>query len=164
MQKNSIKKNTYAGFLTLSAVTITLFYFLKPENVILIYLLNLVFSFSFGPVSVLQWAMYTDAADYSEWKNKRRATGLIMAASLFALKFGLTLGGAIVGWSLALFGFVANQAQSQETLNGIIMLMSIIPAVFGLIGGALMFFYPLTNKMMVKIEEELISRRTEQTV
>ncbi len=158
------KKNTYAGFLTLSAVTITLFYFLRPENVILIYILNLVFSFSFGPVSVLQWAMYTDAADYSEWKNKRRATGLIMAASLFALKVGLTLGGAIVGWSLALFGFVANQAQTQETLNGIIMLMSIIPAVFGFIGGALMFFYPLTNKMMVKIEEELISRRTEQTV
>lgn len=158
------KKNTYAGFLALSAVTSTLFYFLKPENVILIYLLNLVFSFSFGPVSVLQWAMYTDAADYSEWKNKRRATGLIMAASLFALKVGLTLGGAIVGWSLALFGFVANQAQSQDTLNGIIMLMSIIPAVFGFIGGALMFFYPLTNKMMVKIEEELISRRTEQTV
>ncbi len=158
------KKNTYTGFLALSAVTSTLFYFLKPENVILIYLLNLVFSFSFGPVSVLQWAMYTDAADYSEWKNKRRATGLIMAASLFALKVGLTLGGAIVGWSLALFGFVANQAQSQDTLNGIIMLMSIIPAVFGFIGGALMFFYPLTNKMMVKIEEELISRRTEQTV
>ncbi|NMB83218.1 MAG: MFS transporter [Ignavibacteria bacterium] len=158
------KKNTYAGFLTLSALTTIFFYFLKPENVILIYLLNIIFSFSFGPVSVLQWAMYTDAADYSEWKNKRRATGLIMAASLFALKVGLTLGGAIVGWSLALFGFVANQDQSPETLNGIIMLMSFIPAVFGFIGGGLMLFYPLTNKMMVKIEEDLIARRAEQTV
>lgn len=158
------KKNTYAGFLALSAFTSIFFYFLKPENVVLIYLLNIIFSFSFGPVSVLQWAMYTDTADYSEWKNKRRATGLIMAASLFALKVGLTLGGAIVGWSLALFGFVANQDQSPETINGIIMLMSFIPAVFGFIGGGLMLFYPLTNKMMEKIEEELVARRQEQTV
>lgn len=158
------KKNTYAGFLALSALTTIFFYFLRPENVLLIYLLNIIFSFSFGPVSVLQWAMYTDTADYSEWKNKRRATGLIMAASLFALKVGLTLGGAIVGWSLALFGFVANQDQSPETLNGIIMLMSFIPAVFGFIGGGLMLFYPLTNKMMEKIEEDLIARRAEQTV
>ena len=42
------------------------------------------------PVAVLQWAMY-DTADYGEWKFGRRATGLIMAASLFALKLGVAL-------------------------------------------------------------------------
>ena len=82
--------------------------------------------------------MYTDTADFGEWKMGRRATGLIMAASLFALKLGLTLGGAIVGWVLAYYGFVANQPQTPETLNGIVLLMSIIPAVIGVIGGAMM--------------------------
>lgn len=113
-----------------------------------------------GPVSVLQWAMYTDAADYSEWKNGRRATGLLMAASLFALKLGLTLGGAFVGYFLAYYGFVANQAQTGETITGIILLMSFYPAIFGFIGVAIMMFYPLTNKMMVKIEQDLIARRS----
>lgn len=155
------KKNTYTGFLFISSVGCSLFYFLEPHNVILIYALNILISFAWGPVSVLQWAMYTDAADYSEWKNGRRATGLIMAASLFSLKLGLTLGGAIVGWLLAYYGFIANQAQSNETLGGIVMLMSIIPAIIGVLGALLMIFYPLNNKMMIKIEEDLTARRLE---
>ncbi len=155
------KKNTYAGFLMLSAAFNVIFYFLQPQNVLLIYFLNLLVSFFFGTVSVLQWAIYTDTADYSEWKNGRRATGLIMSASLFALKLGLTLGGAIVGWILAYYGFEANQAQSAETLNGIVMLMSVYPSLSGFLGSALMAFYPLGNKLMVKIEEDLLARRVE---
>lgn len=158
------KKNTYLWFLIASAVLNAFFYLMQPQNVLLIYGLNLAVSFFFGPVSVLQWAMYTDTADYSEWKNQRRATGLVMAASLFSLKLGLTLGGAVVGWILAYHGFVANQPQSQESVNGIIMLLSVYPAVIGVLGGLLMLFYPLTNKMMIKIEEDLTARRGEGAV
>jgi GPH family glycoside/pentoside/hexuronide:cation symporter len=159
LAKKFDKKNTYTGALLTSAIFCGLYYFLQPQDVLLIYALNIVVSFAFGPVSVLQWAMYTDTADYSEWKNNRRATGLIMAASLFALKMGLTLGGAIVAWMLDYYGFIPNQVQSVTTTNGIVMLMSIFPCILGIIGGLLMFFYPLTNKMMVKIEEDLIARR-----
>lgn len=153
------KRNTYVGFMFLAAIATSIFYIVEPQDVLLIYALNIVFSFSVGPVSVLQWAMYTDTADYAEWKQGRRATGLLMAASLFALKLGLTLGGAIVGWILAFRGFVANQEQTAETLDGIVLLMSLYPAVFGFIGGAIMIVYPLTNKMMSKIEEDLAARR-----
>lgn len=155
------KKNTYAGCLFISAAGSISFFFLEPTNVLLIYAINILISFAWGPVSVLQWAMYTDAADFSEWKNKRRATGLLMAASLFALKLGLTLGGALVGYILAYYGFVANEVQSAESVNGIIMLMSIFPAAFGIIGTLLMIFYPLNNKMMEKIESDLNERRME---
>jgi len=153
------KRNTYAGFLIIAAVANSFFYIIQPQDVLLIYILNIVFSFAVGPVSVLQWAMYTDTADYAEWKQGRRATGLLMAASLFALKLGLTLGGAIVAWVLAYYGFVANQEQSAEVLSGIVLLMSLYPAVFGIIGGLIMIVYPLTNKTMSKIEEDLAARR-----
>lgn len=153
------KKNTYAGFLIASAALNAAFYLLRPQDVLLIYALNLLVSFFFGPVSVLQWAMYTDTADYSEWKNRRRATALLMAASLFALKLGLALGGSLVGWTLANYGFVANQAQTAEATSGIVLLLSIFPAVFGILGGLLMLRYPLTNTKMVAIEEELTARR-----
>jgi GPH family glycoside/pentoside/hexuronide:cation symporter len=162
LTKKFDKKNTYGGALLISAVTTGIFYFLKPQDLVLIYALNIVVSFAFGPVSVLQWAMYTDVADYSEWKNKRRATGLIMAASLFSLKMGLTLGGATVAWMLDYYGFVANQIQSTVTTEGIVKLISLFPAVAGIIGGLLILsFYPLTNKMMVTIEEDLTARRKE---
>lgn len=158
------KKITYLSFLISSAVLCSIFYFLTPQNITVIYILNLMVSFFFGPVSTLQWAMYTDAADYSEWKNNRRATGLVMAASLFALKLGLSLGGAFVGWILAYHGYIANQAQSPDSMRGIILLMSFYPAIFGVAGGLLMLFYPLTNKMMIKIEEDLTARRKSSKV
>ena len=75
--------------------------------------------FFFGSVSVTQWAIYTDTADYGEWKFGRRSTALIMAASLFALKMGLTAGGTIVGWVLEGYGFIANEIQTESTLLGI---------------------------------------------
>ena len=159
LSKKFDKKLTYVGCLLISTIANGFVFFLGPQDVVLIFLLNIIVSFVWGPVSVLQWAMYTDAADYSEWKNGRRATGLLMAASLFALKLGLTLGGALVGYILAYYGFVANQVQSGETINGIIMLMSLYPAVFGIVGVILMMFYPLNNKMMIKIENELTARR-----
>jgi len=40
-------------------------------------------------------------------------------------------------------------------MNGIIMLMSFYPAVFGILGGLLMVFYPLTNQIMIKVEGRL---------
>jgi GPH family glycoside/pentoside/hexuronide:cation symporter len=153
------KSRAYVGFLALSAVTQALFYVVRPQDVMLIYLLNFIVSFAWGPVSVLQWAMYTDVADDMEWTNGRRVTGLVMAGSLFALQMGLAFGGAFVGWMLESHGFVANQAQSEDALNGIRLLMSLYPAVLGLAGAAVMLFYPLTDDLMVRIEQDLTSRR-----
>jgi glycoside/pentoside/hexuronide:cation symporter, GPH family len=155
------KKTVYSLFLMTSAAFSVAFFFIQPENVLLIYGLSVLVSFFFGSVSVIQWAIYTDAADFGEWKFGRRATGLIMAASLFALKLGLTLGGAAVGWILGAYGFEAGIAQSEETMTGIRLLMSFFPAIFGIAGGAIMFLYPLNDKMMVTIEEDLTARRGE---
>ncbi|MBN1996335.1 MFS transporter [candidate division KSB1 bacterium] len=158
------KKMTYLGFLAASALFNGLFFLIKPQSVLLIYFLQIVISFLIGPISPLQWAMYTDTADYGEWINGRRSTGLIMSASLFALKLGLTFGGAIVGWILGYYGFIANELQTPETQQGIRMLMTIFPAIAGLIGSAVMLFYPLTNKKMIQVERELEERRKSEEI
>ena len=152
------KKFVYSGFLISSAAFSCTFFFLQPDNILLMYTLNVMVSFFFGSVSVIQWAIYTDAADFGEWKFGRRATALIMAASLFALKLGLTFGGAIVGWMLDFHGFEPLVEQTESAITGIRLLFSIYPAIFGFIGGAIMLFYPLTDTFMVRIEEELEAR------
>jgi GPH family glycoside/pentoside/hexuronide:cation symporter len=157
------KRSTYAGFLGASGIFAALFYFLHPTDVILMFVFQFFFSFALGPVSVLQWAMYTDTADYSELKTRRRATGLVMSASLFALKLGVALGAAILAWILAAYGYQPNVEQTATSLQGIKLAMSFYAAIPALIGAAIMIFYPLTNKMMVKIEEELTARRKDIT-
>ena len=155
------KKETYGYFLGLASILGIAFFFLNPDQVVLIYLVNIVSGFILGPVSVLQWAMYTDCADYGEWKFGRRATGLIMAASLFALKLGVALGGAITGWVLAGYGFNSGEIQTAGTISGIRLLVSFIPAVFGILAFSTVLFYPLTGQKMKEIELELAARKLE---
>src|SRR5690625_6530530 len=63
--------------------------------------------FSTGPMVTLFFAMLADTADYSEWKTNRRATGLFYSAGTVAMKFGSGVGGALTGFLLAAFGYVA---------------------------------------------------------
>jgi GPH family glycoside/pentoside/hexuronide:cation symporter len=153
------KSAAYTIFLGLAGLSSGAFFFLKPENTTIMFILQLITSFSVGPVSVLQWAIYTDTADYGEWKKGRRATGLIMSASLFALKFGIAVGVSALAWILGAYGYQANVEQTEKGLLGIRMVMSVYPAIFALLGMGFMLFYPLNKKMMHQCETELIERR-----
>jgi GPH family glycoside/pentoside/hexuronide:cation symporter len=153
------KRNCYVGFLAVTGIFTAVFYFFSPGDVILMFIMQIIANFTFGPVSVLQWAIYTDTADYSEWKTHRRATALLMAASLFALKLGVALGGALLAGLLAFHGYVRGVEQTAGGLLGVKLVMSLYPTVPALIGAAIMLFYPLTNKMMVDIEKDLNDRR-----
>jgi Na+/melibiose symporter-like transporter len=52
----------------------------------------------YAPTIAVAWAMYADAADYSEWQTGRRFTGMVFATIGFSLKAGLALGSAIFLW------------------------------------------------------------------
>jgi len=113
----------------------------------------------YGFTIPLLWAMMADVADYSEWKNHRRATGIVFSAIVFALKAGLGFGGAITGFVLSLYGYVPNAEQSESALNGIVMTMSVFPAItFGLCAVCL-FFYSINKQAEIQITTELAERR-----
>jgi GPH family glycoside/pentoside/hexuronide:cation symporter len=153
------KHQVYAGLFILAAITTALVYYVRPDNLRMLFGLQLVTSFCMGPVSVLQWAIYTDTADYSEWKTGRRATALIMAASLFALKLGVAFGGAALGWILNAYGYAADTQLDAVAIKGICLSMSVYAAIPALLAGGLMLFYPLSNKKMSAIEADLMKRR-----
>ncbi len=155
------KKIVYAISLIGTGLTFMLYFFIQPNQVVLMFALQVVGGFLSGPQSPIVWAMYADTADYSEWRTGTRATGLFFSAATFAQKMGWTIGGALSGWLLAYFGFKANVVQSQETIGGIILLMSIIPAVASIIAGSMVYFYKLDNEFMHKIETDLKNRRKE---
>jgi GPH family glycoside/pentoside/hexuronide:cation symporter len=112
----------------------------------------------------LLWSMYADIADYSEWKTGRRATGLIFSSSSMSQKLGWTLGGAITGWMLAIWGFEANSVQTQEAQTGIRMMLSFIPAIGALISALFIIFYKLSDLFMLQVSNELEARRLKEVV
>ncbi len=103
--------------------------------------------------------MYADCADYSEFNTGNRATGLIFSSSSMSQKLGWALGTAVTGWLLGYFGFQANFEQSAETLKGIRMFLSLFPAIGTALSIAFICFYPLNEKKMLLISDELQTRR-----
>lgn len=153
------KKRVYLGAMAVATLLSGAFYSLRPDQLVPIFLLQILISICAGSIFPLLWSMYADIADYSEWKTGRRATGLIFSSSSMSQKFGWTLGGAVTGWLLAQYGFQANAVQTSEAIHGIRMMLSWLPAVGTVLSVVFIYFYPLNEKMMKRVSEELDARR-----
>jgi len=55
------------------------------------------------------------------------------------------LGGAVVGWLLTYYNYVPDQVQSDFTLTGIALMLTVIPGLFHFVMGLLMFRYRITD-------------------
>ena len=153
------KRAVFMGGLAGTAVFALAFLPLSPASVGLMFATEIVRQFVYGFTIPLLWAMMADVADYSEWLNRRRATGIVFSAIVFALKAGLGFGGAITGYLLALYGYVPNVTQTPATLDGIRLTMSVFPAIgFALCAGCL-FFYSIDKAAEIRITKELSERR-----
>lgn len=157
------KRNLFIVALIFSAAVNALLIFCGPTDIAAIFTLGIISEFAAAIFPTLFFAMLGDAADYSEYKNGRRATGLIYSAGSFATKLGGGLAGAIVGLILGYFHYNGQDAVAiQGAIPGIKMLMSWIPSIFALIGAVLMFIYPLTQHKLDEITLELNSRRAKE--
>jgi GPH family glycoside/pentoside/hexuronide:cation symporter len=154
------KRNVFGVFLFISTLFVIAFYFFSPTSVSLMFFSQILHGFFYGITIPLLWAMIADVADYSEWKNNRRATAIIFSAMMVGLKAGLSIGGALTTSLLGHFEYIPNSAQQTDiAINGIKLLVSIFPAIPFLIGVGLLFFYEIDKKMEVQIESDLKERR-----
>ncbi len=155
------KRDVFGITLFISTLFILLFYFFSPKSVELMFGSQILHGFFYGITIPLLWAMIADVADYSEWKNNRRATAIIFSAMMVGLKAGLSIGSALLTWILGLFNYVPNSdaVQTASAIEGTKMLVSIFPSIPFLIGVGLLFFYEINKKIEVNIETDLKGRR-----
>jgi GPH family glycoside/pentoside/hexuronide:cation symporter len=158
------KKNFYLVSMSVTALLTFGFYFVPPENIELVWAANTLINFCAAPTAPLVWAMYADTADYSEWKWGRRATGLVFSAASFAQKLGWAIGGAGAGWLLAYFGYLPNVAQSARTINGILLMMSVIPAIAAVAAVVALWFYEIDEDTVKRMGADLEARRGPEPV
>lgn len=156
------KKRAFTYIFLIAIFSTGVIYLIPPERLGLLFFFQITGSMTGGPLSVLLWAMYADTADFAEWKNGRRATGLVFSASTMSQKFGWAIGAYIALMLMAQLGFAPNEAQSAESLNGLLLLFSIIPAVIGLISIGILFAYPLDDATVEKMGADLAERRGEE--
>ena len=161
------KRDVFMIALFISTIFIILFYFFSKNSVVLMFVSQILHGFFYGITIPLLWAMIADVADYSEWKNNRRATAIIFSAMMVGLKGGLSIGSATVAWILGLYGYLVKDfdgvkesvIQPETAIQGTKMLISIYPAIPFLLAMGLMFFYEINKKKETQIELDLKERR-----
>jgi len=135
-------------------------WFVDPHSLTLLLTLfiviNILHLIQSGPIL---WAMMSDVDDYGDWKFGKRLTGISFAGNLFMLKMGLAVAGAIVAWILSWTGYVANQAQQNpQTLQGIIMMFSLLPMVSYFFSAWIVRYFKLNQTFLEKIKVDLAKR------
>ena len=146
-----------AGAIKLSAIV--LFYLLPLDAVWPQTAVQLLVGLGFGMIMVMAYSMFTDVAEYVDWKSGQQMTGLAISASIFAIKAGIAFGAAVPGFTLAYFGFVAGENQSDQANMGIEMAFAIAPALAIIPAGAAVFFYKIDRRTIAQIEADLNKRR-----
>jgi len=154
------KRDVFGGALLVSTVFLLAFYFFPPTAVAVAFAAFMLHGFCYGITIPLLWAMIADVADYSEWKNHRRATAIVFSAMLCGLKIGLSIGGALVAGILAHHGYQAGAPQQPEAVvDGIRLTVSVYCSLPFLAAVALLFLYEINKRMETRIEQDLQSRR-----
>ena len=153
------KKAVFIGGVAVTAIATAWVFWATPSSIGMLFWLSILWAIGWGPTVPLLWVMIADVADYSEWKNFRRATGFMFAGILFALKAGLGMGGWLSAQILNFYGYVPNVKQTERSLLGIRLGSSIYPALALVLVIGCLLFYPIGKSLNQKIQDDLTERR-----
>ena len=161
LTKRFCKRKVMMMSATLSGLLYASFYFLDPKNVTMVYALGFTIQLFNGISVPILWSMVADTADDAELRSGRRMVGLATSSIAFSYKFGLGLGGAIAGFLLAAIGYQANVVQTPEAIQGLILIMSVIPALSKLGVVIILYFYPLDQARLDDMQPRLKAMRAQ---
>jgi Na+/melibiose symporter-like transporter len=154
------KKAVIGTGFALSALNAFAMYLLSPTNTWGMLALAVSGSIVYAPTIAVAWAMYADAADYSEWQTGRRFTGMVFATIGFALKSGLALGSASFLWIMAgVFDYDTKLSNAANAIAGYHATSSIVVGLL-FVGGTLAIAACKLNKALtLQMAAELAERR-----
>lgn len=148
-----------AGF-GLAGLNSFAYYLLSPTNTLGMLVLAIIGAIVYAPTIAVAWAMYADAADYSEWQTGRRFTGMVFATIGFSLKSGLALGSAAFLWIMAgLFGYETQAPSAANAVHGYYVSSSLFVGLLFLGGMLSIAACKLNKSLTLRMADELATRR-----
>lgn len=153
---NYDKATIYRILIIVSGFLSGLMFFVAAENITLLFVLVICLGVVQMSTTPILWSMMSDIVDYEKTRSDRTLSGMVFSTNLFAIKLGIAIGGAAVGWILAWAGYVGGaEIQSDIAIYSINMLYTVIPGVTFISLGFLMLLYKLDNKKLQEISLEL---------
>ena len=141
--------------LAVGAISLVMYFAVKPGDMALAYVLYFILSFVVDLHAPVFWSAISEAVDYGHAETGKRVSGLSFGGISFAQKAGMGVAGAAVGYLLDFFEYSPDGVQGETTLIGLALMLTIIPGVFHVIMGGLMFRYKITDEYYETIKKKL---------
>ena len=141
------KKITWliSSTVTLSSLILFYFYDIKTLNELLF--LVAFIGFGSGAGGILFWSMLPDTIEYGEVLTGVRSESSLYGFMTFAQKGSIAIAVLILGWVLDAIGYQANQAMSEDTIDNMKIIMTLIPILGISCSLIIIYFYPIDSKM-----------------
>ena len=129
--------------------------FIAPGNLAVLFVLGCIAALGMGAPLVTSFAMVSDTVEYGRWHTGKPARSINFSVFIFSQKIGISVSSFLVGTVLSLCGYAANAVQSDTSLFGILLLMTLIPAVITIAMSLVMLRWNLSESRMESILLEL---------
>lgn len=126
-------------------ISVAMFFAVQPGDIVLAFVLYILLCFVVDLHAPVFWSAIAEAVDYGEIKDGVRASGLSFGGISFCQKAGGGLAGLAGGLLLAFFEYQPNTVQSDFTLMGLALMLTIIPGVFHALLGFVLFKYKISD-------------------
>ncbi len=141
--------------LLVAALSVAIYLFVGREDVALAFILYFLLSFVVDLHAPVFWSIISETIDYGQVKNGKRVSGFAYGGISVGQKAGMGIAGLMVGWLLTYFQYIPNQEQSDFSLMGIALMLSIIPGFFHALMGLFMFLYRINDGYYAGLKSEM---------
>jgi glycoside/pentoside/hexuronide:cation symporter, GPH family len=151
------KKEVGSVGLLIGGVSYLSLYLLPEVSITLFVMLTAVGMLGMNLFNIITWAFVTDVTDYHEYITGKREDGTVYSIYSFSRKIGQALAGGLAGIAITAVGYDTTMGtQSQEVLDGIYSLATLVPGIMFLLGFlVLAIFYPLNKKRTNQLADDL---------
>jgi len=149
-----VKLFRYSQILTFVLCT-AMYFTVGQDDIVLAFLFTFLIWFSADLYMPIFWSSIAEVVDYGHRKTGIRVSGLSFGGISFFQKLGMGIAGGLLGYLLSYFNYQADVEQREFTLNGIALLVTVIPAIFHLAIGLIMHKYFISNEYYDEVASDL---------
>ena len=150
------KKMIYlTGYCTMLVCYLLMFFFANSAMTFTVF--GAIWYLGLALVNSTQVGMYSDAVDFGVHKEKKDCRAWLMAIAGFPPKFGNWGRSLVTGFGLVAIGFSATAEMTPAVLDGLRMLMTLLPAGIFAVGIVILIFgFRLNDAKMKTIQADLL--------
>jgi GPH family glycoside/pentoside/hexuronide:cation symporter len=141
--------------LVVAVISVMIYFLVKPGDMLLAFVLYFALSLIVDLHAPVFWSAIAETIDYGQLKTGKRVSGFAFGGISVCQKAGMAVAGGMVGVLLSYFDYQPNQEQTQLALQGIALMLSVIPGFFHFLMGALMFKYRISDAYYDSVKEDL---------